>query len=548
MDKTPITLSGSHLLPGHNTSRGVLVVMLIALPILILFITPLFMLAINLRRPKFPYFWLLAASASLLVWPIILIALVSLPVEIQILHWQPEEFFLISPALLLDRTSWPFALALVTLNLAVVLTAVARDRNPTEGLSPWGNLATPLLITAVSLMAVISENVLTLILTWTVLDLLEMFLWLVKIRNNDLSQRIIIAISTRLGGVVLLIWTAISAYAARLPLSLVAIPPELGTYLLIAAGLRLGVFPLTLTLPEALPERRGVKVISLLAPQAANLTLLVRTASVGASSASSPYLFVLTGFAALYAGLSWIGSTDELEGSSFWALGISCLALAAAIQAKPAASLAWGVALLLPGGLLLLYSSRQRWLLPLLLFATLSISSLPFTPTWQGVRLYEAPFHWLGLPLITAQSLMIAGYLRYALRPANPLVGAERWVRIIYPWGLVLLPSVHWSIAWWSRPESFPSWLSSWPAVLSTGMVFLILWLGRRGEQAPAMFLKGLRTALTFGWAYKILESILRPIRSLLAIANTVLEGNAGILWALLIVILLLSISIQPGG
>ena len=83
------------------------------------------MLTINLRRPKFPYFWLVSASASLLVWPIILIALVNLPVEIQIMHWQPEEFLPISPTFLLDRISWPFALALATLNLAVVLTAVA---------------------------------------------------------------------------------------------------------------------------------------------------------------------------------------------------------------------------------------------------------------------------------------------------------------------------------------------------------------------------------------------------------------------------------------
>ena len=522
--------------------------MLIFLPILILFITPLVMLTINLRRPKFPYFWLVSASASLLVWPIILIALVNLPVEIQIMHWQPEEFLPISPTFLLDRISWPFALALATLNLAVVLTAVARNEDTTEDPSTWSSLATPLMITAVSFMAVISENVLTLILTWTILDLLEMFLWLEKVRNNEINQRIIIAFSARLGGVLLLVWTAISAYAARLPISLVEIPPEIGTILLIAAGLRLGVFPLALTLPEDLTERRGVKIITLLAPQATNLTLLVRSANVGALSASSPYLFVLTGFAALYAGLAWIGSTDELEGSSFWTLGIGSLALAASIQAKPAASMAWGIALLLPGGLLLLYSSRQRWLLPLLLFASLSISTLPFTPTWQGVRLFEAPFLWLSLPLVTAQGLMIAGYLRNALRPGNPFIGAERWVRIIYPWGLGLLLIVHWSIAWWSRSGSSPGWRSSWPAVLSTGIVLLIFWLGRHGAQVPAVFSKGLRTALTFSWAYTLLEKIYRPIRNLLAIANTVLEGDAGILWALLIMILLLSISTQSGG
>jgi hypothetical protein len=506
------------------------------------------MLAINLRRPKFSYFWLLAASASLLVWPIILISLTRLPVEIKLINWQPEEVFSISPALLIDITSWPFALALVTLNLAVVLTAVARNLNPTDDLSIWGDLASPLAITAASLLAVVAENLLTLILTWTLLDLLEMFLWLGKTRNSSKNQSIIISFSMRLVGVAILIWTAISAYSAQPQFSLVAIPAQFNTYLLIAAGLRLGVVPLTLPSPGDLPARRGVRVISLLAPQATNLALLVRVAAVVASSLLSPYVFVLAGIIALYAGFSWIRSKDELEGAPFWVLGISSLALAATIRAEPAASIAWGIALLLPGGLLLLYSSRQRWLFPLLVLAALSFTGLPLTPTWQGVRLYAPPFQLLSLPLIVAQGLMVAGYLLHALRPATPLVGAERWVLIIYPWGLTLLPLTHWLIALWSHPGSFPGWVMLWPAALSVVIVVLIFWLTRRGGRVQGSLLNRPRKPLKLSGFYKLLTSILRPIRSMLTIASTILEGNAGILWALLIVILLVTISIQSGG
>jgi hypothetical protein len=429
-----------------------------------------------------------------------------------------------------------------------VLTAVARNADPEQGLSTWSDLASALLITAGSLLAVVSKNLPTLLLAWTGLDLLEMALWLAKARNSEVSKPMLIAFSTRFAGTVLAIWAAVSVYAVGRSLSFEAIPAEISTYLLIAAGLRLGVLPLNSPSADYLPPQRGVRVIFRLAPQAANLAVLVRAASAGASPALSPYLFILAGLAALYAGVSWINSVDEIEGLPFWVLGVSAFALAAATRAEPAAALAWGIALLLPGGLLLLYSTRQPWLLPLLLLGALSISSLPFTPTWQGVLLYKAPYQWLSLPFLAAQSLILAGYVRHALRPAPILAGAERWVWIIYPWGLALLPLAHLSIAWWTRPETSPVWLAAWPAVLAVGLAALISWLGRRGSRSLARLLHSLQNVLAFSWFYRLLSSLLYPIRRLLSIAATILEGDAGILWALLIVILLLSVSLQAGG
>ncbi|HSQ16428.1 MAG TPA: hypothetical protein VLM83_01915, partial [Anaerolineales bacterium] len=109
--------------------------------ILLLLFIPGAMLTIHILRREAKSLWLLAMLGALLTWPAVYLTGRNIPEEIAILIWQPITLFPLSPVLLVDSTSWIFALVLATQLLAVMLTSVARfggksqpiqDNSPTD--------------------------------------------------------------------------------------------------------------------------------------------------------------------------------------------------------------------------------------------------------------------------------------------------------------------------------------------------------------------------------------------------------------------------------
>ncbi|HJW89205.1 MAG TPA: hypothetical protein VJ436_01045, partial [Anaerolineales bacterium] len=98
----------------------------ILIPLLILFITPLLMVILRQLRPGFVYHWLVATGGTLAAWVTVLLAGTRLPQTVSLISVTPESLFSSWPLLMVDWISWPYAVAIVTLALAVVLTDVAR--------------------------------------------------------------------------------------------------------------------------------------------------------------------------------------------------------------------------------------------------------------------------------------------------------------------------------------------------------------------------------------------------------------------------------------
>ena len=169
---------------------------------------------------------------------------------------------------------------------------------------------------------------------------------------------------------------------------------------------------------------------------AAGLLLFTQVSRIGVVDWQAPYLLALASIAVLYAGISWMYSGDELASQSYWLTGIAALVLASAMSGQVNASIAWGLGGLLSGGGLFLYSVPGRWLAILPALGLLQMSGLPLTQTWNGAGLFGA-IGWLGSVFLgLGLALLLAGhYLRWSLKKqAKP--DAERWVVVIYIWGL----------------------------------------------------------------------------------------------------------------
>jgi hypothetical protein len=276
------------------------------------------------------------------------------------------------------------------------------------------------------------------------------------------------------------------------------------------------------------------------------LAFLARVAAVGLGETQAPLLFFLTGLAAIYAGVSWFNATNELEGRSYFILGIAALASGAAIQGQLAGSLAWGVTLIFAGGFLFLFSARGRFVWIVAMLFSISMATLPLTPTWFGGQLYVGQLTVWHLLYILSQSLLLAGYVLHSRKLGENLGDAERWVRLIYPGGLILL-FVSFVVAAWFGGILLPD--EHWSFQLGSllpGIAVLVLAAARiywapKVPGLPPGALALLRNIFSLGWFYQLLGWIFRQTGRVIYFITVVLEGEGGVLWALLLLTLLIA-------
>src|SRR5512145_3064770 len=302
--------------------------MFILITVAILLGTALILLVLRFASPAFRYNWLIAAGGALLAWISVFVWQIRIPIALQFPAWQPALLFSQSPTFVGDDIAWTFALSLATLCLAIILTAVVRSNFPLSI-----NWIGTLILTSLGILAVVADNPLTLVLIWAAIDISELVAQMRVAENPQLSERAVIAFASRAAGILVLLWAGMVSIANGRQLDFREVLPEAGLYLIIAAGLRMGV---------------------------------------------------LASLAAIYGGWMWLRAPDELNGRVYWLIGMGSLAVAAALRANPLGAAAWGCATVLAGGALFLSSEQNRWLLHALFVGAWGISSLPFSLTAAG--------------------------------------------------------------------------------------------------------------------------------------------------------------------
>jgi hypothetical protein len=564
--------------------------MLILLTIFLYILIPILMLILYLVRPRFSIQGFLAILTVIAGWVMVFLARTDSPQVITLLHWQPEYLFPVSPSLLVDNISWFFALALTSLSVTVLITSIAQSGQNTnldvfpvqngspanEGQNPsnqetspvnrimladvqlkpgWHVWVSVLLLISLGLVAVAAGNVLTLLLAWAALDMMELFILLGQIPQSNLRERIILAFSAKVAGIAILLVATLILWSHGASLAFDAISLSISPYLILAAGLRLGVLPLHLPLVHRLPIKPGLGTVLRLVPAAASYILLVRVSNVGVMGIITPYLLGFTTLASIYAAVRWLFVENELDGRPFWLLGTASLSIAAAIVNQPTACLVWAIASLLSGGFIFSMPLRHRNLIPLTVLGLVNFSALPFSPTWQGMTLYSFPphipvnqtlFHVFEYFLFLSQSVLLAGLIRHALHTIFPHAEkkpthVERWVWLLYPLGLFFILATHLLIGSMLYPRLSEVPISGWVmgplALIISGLILYISWRFPHPFQlaSQSKFTVFWNSLLSFEWLYRHLWKLFRTITRLFALLSSILEGDGGIIWALVL-------------
>jgi len=328
---------------------------------------------------------------------------------------------------------------------------------------------------------------------------------------------------------------------------------------IIAVALRLAVLSIHLPISDSINLRRGLGTLLRLLPAVSALVFTARIALLGVPPGVGTIFLVSCLVTAGLASWQWLIARDELDGRPFWVLGMSAIALASAIRGQPFASLSWGMNMMLVGGLVFLFSARNKWLLIFVGLGFIGSLTLPVTPSRDAAALYSPPLPYWMLLFVIPQALLMIGYLRHVLRAGENLLSQDRLAWVVYPLGLFLLPLMQYLIGYWNWRDMIEmEVIASQPqetgtVELITGIVVLAMvlmgvviiqkkWLNRFSRVVKQT------TQASNGWFFRLANGIYRSVGSVINLFTTIMEGDAGLLWMFLLLTLLLVFFAQGGS
>jgi hypothetical protein len=528
--------------------------MLVLLPVILLITFALAILVWYQFRPSISYLWLMGAGAALLTWAIVLAFhwFEPPPVLIEVWNIGVNEPFVLKWSL--DRLSWPYAFAMCSLLLAVMLTESARLQEKVTPLLWAGSLA----VNGAALLGVMANGPITLILAWTAIDIIEAWVLFSNARDPSKIERIALAFFVRVFGSLAVLWAMAFSVSRGVFLNFENIFPETGIFLLVAVGLRLGVLPLHLPVAEEVEVRRGLGTLIRFASPASSLVLLSHLPAGMQTAVGAEVITSLAVIIGLYGALMWVTSSDAISGRPFWLISLTTLAVGMALGGNPNLTIIPGMTLIFIGGVIFLFTQRRRWMVIIPLAACVSMIGLPYTPAAGSLQFMAAsPFTIVDISYMLTYVFLMAGYIRHTRQMSQGPERQERWLVVVYPAGLLTLIAGYWALMA-IFPETFFSpgvwWAAAVIALLTFGGVALFDRYGRiLVEKSPwtVMVLQraGQFTSnvLSLDWVYQIGSGLFRVVQLVIQFLATMLEGDGGVLWAMVLLVLLLSFLYRGG-
>jgi hypothetical protein len=83
------------------------------------------------------------------------------------------------------------------------------------------------------------------------------------------------------------------------------------------------------------------------------------------------------------------------------------------------------------------------------------------------------------------------------------------------------------------------------PGVIITLVSLALFWIRRKRFPDIRKTTDFLLTVFGLSWIYRLLHRLIEPVRMIFVFIDAVLEGQAGMIWSLLILVLLLTVLVQ---
>jgi hypothetical protein len=525
-------------LPGQSLLKS-LSIPVVLLPVLILLLGAA-MAALSGRRTR-SFQWGIPPAAALAAWVAALLAAGAVPEQSSLSAWRPENIFPDPIRLMLDAVGWPIQLASLSALLAVLLSGQSVNGDGAPRQATWS-----LAYAAAGLLALQAGNLLTVALSWTILDLAGTGL---PIRRGADTERLYIPEGlpeVNSAGILLVLASvlALPPGAAKSTLAGVGSSGPAALLFLGGVGLR-SISAWQTPARKSSPETTGgERSLRWLLPSAVGVAALGRVLG-SPEGVLVEWTAVAGGLACALGTLGWLLAPRVEDGLPRLVLGIGGVGALGAAANPANAAVAWssaGVLVLLIGVMVIVwrpYSRGQRMILGL---GTLALAGFPFTPggllasilTSGGGGTLRAVAGWIGLLGMAAMAVRLGAHLRV---PQEEWPRIEPWRKAAYVLGLTVpIATLVWTYAF-LRSEQVGAGLMG-PAV-GLGMFALGTVLRTR---LPALRPGRGGRALRWLDPAPILNAAgapLRAVRSGIDRVGELLEGEAAMLWIYVLVVAL---------
>ena len=487
--------------------------------------------------------WALNSGTALLVWLICLILVMNVPNVTSLSVWRPSELFTSRLELHLDAVGWLFLYGTATVVVSVVFTEASRPGKATPG-----TRSLLLSYAAVAMTAMLAGNLLTVAMTWTLMDIWTVVFLLRMQEDTKSISMLMIRWAVDVGGVLLALSAALingaeggsSSLTSPLTSSLAAV------LLVLAALLRLGLLPPHISITYRSYKQHGLGTLIRLLPPVAALSVLVRMMNIGVPDEAVPWLRLAGVLGVIVGGLRWSLHTDVATARLFLVLGVSGLGVLAAslsVGSGGAPIAAAGIVLLFAGTVVSLTEvfvpTHRLWLG----LASILMAGMPGTPGGViAASLVESALNGspLGLVIIGILGLILltSGCLRLIFLPIRPWPSSESLVRVMYGLGLALPGIVSFGLGLRMSGSVTLEAVAGF-AIALTIATLAFFWL-RRLPQRDVDRWGRLIEWLDPNPLYRLLWGGSRALIQFFRAIGDILEGEGAMLWMSVILLLLI--------
>jgi len=481
----------------------------------------------------------LIGGGVLVVWVLLILSRPEHLLRLPFFPWHLESFFSTRPTLLMDTYTWIYGVSLAGLAFSCTLLMSRKGFQ----------LAWVLGLIFVGMLGVFSENALTLLMSWTLMDILWVALLLLT-RDQALSHgRFALFFVYRMISPLLLIYASFQSYAEIGSFSFLEMGPKYGIYILGAAIFRLVFwFPSAIS-PGKGEDKRGLFIANYTVPAAVGLSMVTRAAEMGIGDISPTPLLILAVIILFICAILWWLAPDPLHGAGSWTMGIFSLSFAAGVFETPRATFAWGLALILSGNILFLGNVRGKPKFYALMPLILGLCGLPFTPLWVGDELFSQGI-W-GVMFGLGYGFLFVGALRFVFLGEREERRSERssWMPLTAGFGFLLLTQFLLGTVGDLFSRSINFWKEGWWFAIPYTAIFPVILLWRMDLSLP-YWVRDIRAR--FAVIPRQISSAFFHVGRIMGVIIVgilrLLEGRGGVIWSLIGVFFLLSLLALRGG
>ncbi len=526
--------------------------MIAFLPLIIFFTAGIILRLMTWMKPGVQN-WVLAFVSSLAVYLLILIMPIRFTDGIQFTNWTPFTSQSFVFGVIFDRTSWLLLYSLAALLFGVLWVSFAYS--PYLLKREYWSVA--LFTGGLAAFAFSANNILTFILVWILFDLLGYFI--LKRRNDVVDEQIIqtsfMPVGVSLAGTMLLIVALIfdpgasSAFGSS-QLSNVSVILLLTAVVVKSLSIIGQEVPVRESIDQYFSE--GLYRIALVI---SSLVILLRVDFSGLDPAIVTGVSVLISIMMLYNSARWF-FTDDLKRNNKYVIRFFLLtALLLIVRSDRLAAIHWMAIFLINYGMIFLGQCtfrRKIWLLVLCLLAASALPFTPFAPAWHFLAA-STPF---GIVVVLSFAMVVGGIIRIAKEREEISDEPNRWLNFFGVIGIFILFATQWLYSL-KVPADSIDWSTWWAPAFALGLGtigFLVFSIAgkrialqgqKQGSKAHVITHKSLRF-LELGWMIKIGRFLENVLNAIVRFITSLLEGEAGLLWSLLALTLLITI-IQAG-